>query len=402
MRNAVRPISDLKPNPANPKGHDLGAIITSLKTHGFVDAPVVDDRTGLILGGHGRVEALLAMHKAGEKPPVGVTVKAGKWCIPIQHARTRNDGQAAALMLALNRTVELGGSDDEKLAALLKALHASGDLPGSGYDSDDLDQLLKDLGKGDKGEDEIPEPPKKPITKPGQIWLLGDHRLLCGDSTQAEDVGRLMGGDRADVVYADPPYGMDLDTDFSTMRGSLKSSRKRTQGHAYPAVIGDDAAFDPTPIFTLWPKCSEVILWGADYYAARLPRGGSWFVWDKRLEESADKMFGSCFELCWSKVRHKREIARIKWAGFFGTEKEPDGKRCHPTQKPVALALWFLSRTKGQRIVDPYCGSGSTLIAAEQTERRCYAIEIAPAYCDVIVERWEKFSGRKVRLQKPV
>ena len=124
---------------------------------------------------------------------------------------------------------------------------------------------------------------------------------------------------------------------------------------------------------------------------------GSWIVWDKRLEESADKMYGSCFELCWSKNKHKREIARIKWAGIFGTEKEPEHKRFHPTQKPVELSSWFVKHFSGEKslVIDLFLGSGSTIIAAEKTGRICYGMEIDPKYVDVIIKRYEDYVGGK-------
>jgi DNA modification methylase len=149
----------------------------------------------------------------------------------------------------------------------------------------------------------------------------------------------------------------------------------------------------------------EVFLWGADYYAELLPNknSGSWLVWDKRAngnnddteDYSSDKMYGSCFELCWSKARHKRDIARVKWAGVFGTEQEFDHKRWHPTQKPIKLATWFLTRysKEGQNIVDIFGGSGSTLIACEQLNRKCYMCELDNKYIDTIIERYVNIKG---------
>lgn len=132
---------------------------------------------------------------------------------------------------------------------------------------------------------------------------------------------------------------------------------------------------------------------------------GSWIVWDKRAngnddvaeDYSSDKMYGSCFELCWSKKKHKRDIARVKWAGVFGTEQEFDRKRHHPTQKPIKLAGWFLDRysKEGQNIVDIFGGSGSTLIACEQLNRRCFMCEIDEHYVDVIVKRYIDFTNNK-------
>ena len=128
---------------------------------------------------------------------------------------------------------------------------------------------------------------------------------------------------------------------------------------------------------------------------------GSWIVWDKRDDnEQFDKMYGSSFELCWSKNKHKRDIARVRWCGVFGTEKEFDKKRHHPTQKPTALVQWFLDRYSkdNQSIVDLFGGSGSTLIACEQLNRKCYTMELDEHYCDVIIQRWENLTGKKAEL----
>jgi site-specific DNA-methyltransferase (adenine-specific) len=212
----------------------------------------------------------------------------------------------------------------------------------------------------------------------------------------------MMDGQKADLIYTDPPYGMFLDTDYSSMESKFKGS---TGGNKYGSVIGDNSDFKPeliTTIFDNFSYCNEVFIWGADYFSEHLPEknAGSWVVWDKRGDESADKMFGSTFELCWSKARHKREIARVKWAGIFGMEKEHDKKRQHPTQKPVLLAKWFIDKwaAKAQIIVDLYLGSGSTLLACEQLDKSCYGMELDPKYCDVIIERWEKLTGQKAEL----
>lgn len=152
----------------------------------------------------------------------------------------------------------------------------------------------------------------------------------------------------------------------------------------------------------------ETFLWGADYFAELLPNknDGSWIVWDKRangnddIEEdySSDKMYGSCFELCWSKNRHKREIARVKWAGIFGMSNQDQNKRFHPTQKPLELCNWFIKKYSDDNnsILDLFGGSGSTLIACEQLNRNCYMMELDPHYISVIIERYINFTGNDV------
>ena len=270
------------------------------------------------------------------------------------------------------------------------------------FDEENQDTIL---------EGDIPELPEKPICKLGDIWQLGNHRLMCGDSTDSECVEKLMDGKKADMVFTDPPYGMNLDTDFSSMKNKLDFAKEKnfTGGKKYEQGIVDD--FNPKMIeIILSLNVKETFLWGADYYSELLPNknDGSWIVWDKRangnndIEEdySSDKMYGSCFELCWSKKKHKRDIARIKWAGVFGTEKEFDHKRHHPTQKPILLSKWFLERysQKNNIILDLFGGSGSTLIACEYLNRKCYMMELDTKYCDVIIKRWEKLTGGKAVL----
>ena len=259
--------------------------------------------------------------------------------------------------------------------------------------------------------DEIPEPPAEPKTKRGDIYQLGRHRLMCGDATSPSDILRLMGDQDANMVFTDPPYGMNLDTDYSGMvsRADFAQDKKAMGGKKYDQGKVDD--FCPEMLHSIFAiDADEVFVWGADYFAELIPdrNNGSWIVWDKRAngnddiaeDYSSDRMYGSCFELCWSRKRHKRDIARIKWAGVFGTEQEFDHKRVHPTQKPCKLACWFLERYSEphQIIVDLFGGSGSTLIACEQMDRTCLMMELDEKYCDVIIERWETLTGDKAML----
>lgn len=233
----------------------------------------------------------------------------------------------------------------------------------------------------------------------GQLWRLPsrtsgqEHRLICGDCTDEAIIKRLMGMEIANIEIHDPPYGMRLDTNFSGMESKMFKGKT---GGAYDApIIGDNVDFDPSHI--LANKTKEIFLWGADYYCERIPNKnkGSWFIWDKRLDESADKMWGSCFETVWSKTAHKRDFIRIKWAGVFGMENEPDKNRQHPTQKPVALYEWLLSRYSNAAAItlDYYLGAGGHVIAAENLSRQCRAVEISPAYVAVALQRYKDAFG---------
>jgi len=229
----------------------------------------------------------------------------------------------------------------------------------------------------------------------GDVWKLGEHRLMCGDSTKKENVELLMNGEKADMVFTDPPYGMNLNTSYSDKvnpKGNWEHKPKN-----YGKIIGDNNDFCAKFILDNFSNTKEIFLFGGDYYSHTLPsNSGSWIVWDKTTNESLDKTIGSCFELCWSKQKHKRKIARIKWRGIYGTEKEDIRTRVHPAQKPVLLIEWFFESWGKDKtnIVDLFLGSGSTLIACEKTNRKCYGMELDPHYCSVIIKRWQDFTGQ--------
>lgn len=387
-------IGDLIPNAKNPRKiskEKLERLQDKIQRLGFHN-PVKTDENLNVLGGNQRLKALLKI--------------AGKDLeIPVMYP-TRPLTQAEKDEIVITDNISDGEWDWEILTADWdKALTTSWGLDWGEVETEaEEDNQIT--------EDEVPEKIETRC-KHGDIWQLGNNRLMCGDSTSITDVEKLMNGAKADMVFTDPPYGMNLDTDYSSMKSGLvlandkglKGGRKYAQGKV------DD--FTPEmlmTIFSCFNYVKEIFLWGADYFAELLPdkNNGSWIVWDKRAngnddikqDLSSDKMYGSCFELCWSKNKHKRDIARIKWAGVFGTEKEFDHKRHHPTQKPTALVQWFLDRysKEKQLIVDLFGGSGSTLIACEQLNRKCYIMELDPHYCDVILQRWENLTGEKAVL----
>lgn len=271
------------------------------------------------------------------------------------------------------------GQDDFDLLANEWELE---DLQEWGLELPDVD--LSDLN--DEDDDLVPEiATGAPVSKLGDLWLLGNHRVLCGDSTDKTTVERLMDGKKADMVFTDPPYGMNLDTDYSKL-----PSTKATGNKTHKAVIGDDKPFD-YQLFA-WLQQPEQIWFGANYYAKTLPDCGSWLVWDKRVEEKFDKMFGSGFEIAWSKTRHKQKIYRHNNT-LFGGDTEARGKE-HPTQKPTKLCIEMIDDIKDiKSVLDPFLGSGSTLIACEQTDRICYGMELDPQYVDVICKRYQLLTG---------
>lgn len=210
------------------------------------------------------------------------------------------------------------------------------------------------------------------------------HRLLCGDSTDSDQVAKLMNGQKADMVYTDPPYGMNLDTDYSKLKGTEKSPNAK--GYKWNKVIGDDKEFDFLTSYALFEYVKEQFWWGADYYFNQLPIGGGLFVWQKR-DKADSEMIGNDFEICWSKQRHKKATFWKRWVGFDSIEKGE--KRVHPTQKPIDLASWFIKdwSLENNIIIDLFLGSGTAMVACHQLKRKCYGIELDPKYCDVIVKR---------------
>jgi len=383
-------VSALIPYAKNSRTHDdaqVAQIAASIKEFGWTNPILVDGDKGVIAG-HGR---LLAARKLGMNK------------VPTIELKDMTEAQKKAYVIADNKLALNAGWDTNFLSLELQELKDQDfDLTLLGFDDKELDALLApETTEGLTDEDSVPDTPIEPKTKLGDIYILGNHRLMCGDSTSIDAVDKLMDGKKADVVFTDPPYGMFLNADYSDMGG--KNSMTKKSGNKYDQVIGDNEDFSPeliNTVFACFDYCKEIFLWGADYYAEHLPNknNGSWVVWDKRGDESADKMYGSTFELCWSKARHKRMMARVKWAGIFGMEKEHDKKRVHPTQKPVELVAWFFdyfSLKDKKNVVDLYGGSGSTLIASEKVGKNAFLMELSPAYCDVIVKRWEDFTGKK-------
>jgi len=386
-------VSALIPYAKNSRTHDdaqVAQIAASIKEFGWTNPILVDGDKGVIAG-HGR---LLAARKLGMDK------------VPTIELKDMTEAQKKAYVIADNKLALNAGWDTNFLSLELQELKDQDfDLTLLGFDDKELDALLApETTEGLTDEDSVPDTPIEPKTKLGDIYILGNHRLMCGDSTSIDAVNKLMNGKKADVVFTDPPYGMFLNADYSDMGG--KNSMTKKSGNKYDQVIGDNEDFSPeliNTVFACFDYCKEIFLWGADYYAEHLPNknNGSWVVWDKRGDESADKMYGSTFELCWSKARHKRMMARVKWAGIFGIEKEHDKKRVHPTQKPVELVAWFFdyfSLKDKKNVVDLYGGSGSTLIASEKVGKNAFLMELDPKYCDVIVKRWEDFTGKKAIL----
>lgn len=379
------PLDKLIPYSRNARTHtdaQIKQIADSIQAFGF-NAPILVDGQSGIIAGHARLSAAR---------------KLKLLAVPVIVLDHLTEEEKRAYIIADNKLALNAGWDEGLLMQELKSL---GDLDVSltGFSAMELDLLFNE--EEDTRADECGQIPEVVVTTPGDLWICGRHRLLCGDATSVQALDQLMGGKPASMVFTDPPYGMHLDTDFSGAKSNLRMLKTKglPGGHKYAPVIGDEAIFNPAGIIEYFANCPEQFWWGADYYAESIPQrnAGSWVVWDKRLDEVADQMYGSVFETCWSKTRHRRQMARVKWAGVFGTEHEPGlngKKRFHPTQKPVALVNWFFERwgNQGDTVADVFAGSGATLIACEKAGRNACLMEIDPGYCDVIVARWQAYA----------
>ena len=379
---ATVPIDDLIRHPDTPRRGDIPAISASIEVNGWYGAVVAQSSTRHVLAGNNRMEAARRL---------------GMTDLPV-HWLDVDDATARRIMLADNRTNDLATYDDAVLVQLLEAAAADDGLFGTGYDGDDLDDLLADIASDvddDPGAGAVPD---DPITRRGDLIILGEHRLVCGDSFDLAVLDEAVAGLPVGCVLTDPPYGVCLQTDYSIIGGLNPPSGPKSPGVKYRSVVGDDHPFDAAPFVARFDDVREQFWWGADYYRATIPEGdlaGSWLVWDKRVDESLDAVLGAAFELCWSRQKHQRRILRHVWTNYNSHDNDGHA-RAHPTEKPVLMLRDILDRWAPDkcRVVDPFAGSGTTLIAAHNTGRTCSAVEIDPGYCDVIVTRWEEATGQ--------
>ena len=323
--------------------------------------PIVVDENNIILGGNMRYKAC---------------VEAGLKEIYILKAEDLTELQKDEFIVKDN--VGFGEWDWDSLANEwdTEKLQDWGlDLP--------LDVSVQEL-EAEEDDYEIPNEINTDIVL-GDLFEIGEHRLLCGDSTCSDTVAKLMDGEKADMVFTDPPYGMNLNTNYADIHknhiGEAKNQSK---------IIGDDKDFNFLDFYSLFEYVKEQFWWGADYYKNQIHQEGCFLVWDKTLGEHKDRI-GNEFEICWSKQTHKKVIDRIKWVGFIGLQKD-DGKRQHPSQKPIQLCVRYINDYSKENniIIDLFLGSGSTMVASHQLKRKCYGMELDPKYCQVIIDRMKK------------
>ena len=381
------PIEKLIPYARNPRKNAaaVATVAASLREFGWRQ-PIVVDEDMVILVGHTRLEAARQL---------GLSV------VPVHIARGLTPAQARAYRLMDNRSAENAEWDEARLGLELDDLQLDGfDLHLTGFDDDELQRLLRqdDFGARDD-EDDIPEPPEHPVTMPGDLWLLGPHRLLCGDATVSSDVARLLDGVRPNLMVTDPPYGVAYDPAWRNKMGA--STTKRTG-----KVLNDHRA-DWREAWELFPGDVTYTWHGALHattVAESLEAAGfairTQIIWAKERLVLSRGDYHWQHEPCWYAVR---KSGKGHWSGdrkqttlWSIPSRDQDAKTVHGTQKPVeCMRRPILNNSSpGQAVYDPFLGSGTTLIAAETTGRVCFGIELNPAYVDVAIERWQRFTGQ--------
>jgi DNA modification methylase len=422
----------LRPDPANPRRiseDELDALERSLRQFGFVQPVLARRADSTVIGGHQRLVAARRL---------GLTTVPVTWLdVSVEQARL--------LGLALNKIS--GTWDDALLARLLADLGATPelDLSLSGFGEDEITDLLRSLETREKREhvesfdldEALEEARRAPRTKPGDLWALGDHRLLCGDATKADDVARLLDGAQPKLLTTDPPYGVSLDgswrdgvynalgpaektymridgqPDDKDATRATGGRRGRTAGHRNTTLSGDTRV-DWSEAFALVPSLQVGYVWHAGVHAAEVAAGlvaigfeiVAQVIWDKGLFAMGRSWYHWSHEPCWvvrkagAKVpfRGSRDQATI-WRVpspkmIMAGSSEP--RLDHPTQKPLVLFETPIRNhlRPGEAVYEPFSGSGTALIAAERSGARCYAMEIDPLYVEVALRRWERFSGR--------
>ena len=339
------------------------------------------------LDGFHRCKILEELEKEGYKIPK---------LMPVDFLECKDKREASKLVVVF--TAKYARITEDGLSQFLEEQKLDWDDFKSEIDWSDFNLDRFEAGRGNgynPKEDDVPDPPKDPVSKLGELYLLGGrHRLLCGDATKPKDVERLMDGNKAEMVFTDPPYGINIVSNAGKLGGSDKT---------YSKVIGDGKEFDLS--FLLAIEALHII-WGGNFFAHYLPKSTHWIVWDKRGENmigGSEAGTQSDCELAWTDI-NRTSVKKYKhvWAGWFreGNKKEELSTKVHPTQKPVGLLKGILNdySKENEIVLDLFGGSGSTLIACEQTNRTCYMSEIEPVYIDIIIERYKNLTGKEVEL----
>jgi DNA modification methylase len=366
----------------------IDQIAASMREWGWTN-PVLVDEAGTIIAGHGRVEAAR---------------KLGLAEAPVMVASGWSEAKKRAYVIADNKLALNAGWDEALLAAELSDLKdLAFDFDLVGFDAVELGKLLG-TGEAVSGEDDVPEVPETPVARAGDLWLLGNHRLLCGDATVAADVARLLGGVAPQLMVTDPPYGVEYDPSWRNDVGAAKT-------HRTGKVLNDDRA-DWREAWALFPGDVAYVWHGglhAGTVANSLAASGfevrSQIIWTKERLVLSRGHYHWQHEPCWYAVRSSSSAS---WVGdrkqttvWPIASRDQDTTTIHGTQKPVeCMRRPMLNNSNvGQAVYEPFMGSGTTLIAAETCGRTCFGIELNPAYVDVAVSRWQQLSGEQAVLE---
>jgi DNA modification methylase len=394
----------------NPRKNDAAVdrMVASIREFGF-KVPVLARSSGEVVDGHLRL-------KAAKK--LGITE------VPVILCDEWSDAQVKAFRLMVNRSVNWAEWDEELLAQELTDLRGLDfDLSLTGFDEREIDDFLADPDIDDRAN-LVPPTPEQPASRVDDVWVLGQHRLLCGDCTKADSVARLLGAVQPQLMVTDPPYGISLDSEWRDRAGlngcgpaEASYMKHRTEGHTNTTISSDTRA-DWSEAFALAPSIQVAYVWHASVYTREVLDGllrigflyPQQIIWNKGRTVLTRTHYWYQHEPCWY-VRKKN----APWFGKAGDNStvwdSPSPKfimggskeeKCdHPTQKPVELMRRpILNHTKrGTAVYDPFLGSGTTLIAADMTDRACFGMELDPKYCDVIVERWQEFTGDRATLE---
>jgi len=386
MSVELRPLDAVRPYANNPRQNDdaVEAVAESIRRFGFRQ-PIVVDADGVIVAGHTRFRA---------------AQRLGLATVPVHVATDLTPDEVRAYRLADNKTAELASWDDAMLSIELDALRGAGiDWTLLGFDEEELAKLLAPAGtEGLTDPDAVPEKPVDPITKPGDLWLLGKHRLLCGDSTSATDVARLLDGAVPSLMVTDPPYGVEYDPEWRMDAGLTGNTARMGK------VMNDDRA-DWTEAWKLFPG-DVAYVYHAGVFASTvqqsLERAGfairAQIIWAKDRLALSRGDYHWQHEPCWYAVREGGKGHRTDdrtQTTLWSIPARDDAGHGHGTQKPVECMERPVRNHLADLVYEPFAGSGTTVIACERTGRTCMAMELDPGYCDVVVRRWEDFTGRK-------
>lgn len=355
-------------NPMNwrkhPK-HQQDALEGMLRTVGWVQRVIVNKRTGHIVDGHLRVEVALRR----DEPQV-----------PVLYVDLTEEEERVVLA-AIDPIGGLAETDQSILDDLLNGLE-TGDKDLDAF-LDSLRSEQVEVVEGLTDEDEVPEPPVEPVTKLGDIWLLGKHRLMCGDSTSIDAIDRLLDGEDVEAIITDPPYGIGIDGQKGSVAANPKHNRKAHEFRGWDAERPDAGVFNFIAGLGI-----PAVIWGGNYFADLLPPTRGWIYWDK----GQDGLTMSDGELAWTSAATPLRAVKVNRSALQGS--------VHPTQKPLEVINFSLDYIKaGHLVLDLFGGSGTTMIVCEKTGRASRLMELDPKYCDVIVKRWQDFTGKAATLE---